>query len=141
MSVPRMLAAALAVAALAAPTAVAKPIDAPPSAAQRDMHASVAEAAAAKREKQEQRARNASGLPAYPSPTVRQREPLPGPPTWPLNPKPITSPPAVFADDADEGLDWATIGIGVGLTFVALGAFTGVAHRIRLRRHRPRIAG
>jgi hypothetical protein len=109
----RTLIAALAVAALIAPTAAARPID-----MTSDMRASVAEGLAKERE--------------------ARRQQLPGPPTWPVNPQPITQPPVATADD-DGGIDWATIGIGVGLTFVALGAITGIAHRIRVKQ-RPRIA-
>jgi hypothetical protein len=140
MSFPRILAAAVAFAALLAPTAVAKPIDSPRPIA--DMHASVALAAAAERHaqtpKQDLRspdARDAATLPAVPRPAPRQLERMSGLQA----PTPSTRPAPVAAPD-DDGVDWATIGIGVGLTFVALGAITGVTHRIRMRRY-PRIAG
>jgi hypothetical protein len=94
----RILVVALAVAAILAPTAAARPIDGPVNPAQADMRASVAQVLA------EQRAAKAA------------------------------------ESNADDGIDWATIGIGVGLTFVALGVITGVTHRIRVRQRRPRVA-
>jgi hypothetical protein len=144
MSFPRILAAAVTFAALLAPTAVAKPVDSPRPVA--DMHASVALAAAAERHKQTPKqdlrspdARDAATLPAVPWPAARQLERMSGLQAPTLNPEPSTRPAPVAAPD-DDGVDWATIGIGVGLTFVALGAITGITHRIRMRQ-RPRIAG
>jgi hypothetical protein len=128
----RMFIAALAVAALLAPTAAAKPIDTTP-----DMRASVAEALAKEREARQQEQPGPRTWSAYPTPEARQPR-LPGPPTWPVNPQPITQPSVAAADDGD-GIDWATIGIGVGLTFVALGAITAITYRIRVKQ-RPRIA-
>jgi hypothetical protein len=126
MNIARTLVAALAVAALLTPTAVARPIDTPtPAPAVKtddrpvmDMRQSVAEHLAAQREKRESA--------------------LPGPPAMPMDPQPIDQPAA--ATTPDDGIDWATIGIGVGLTFVALGAITFATHRIRDRQQRPRIA-
>jgi hypothetical protein len=118
----RILIVALAAAAILAPTAAARPIDGPvnPVEAPADMRASVAQALAEQRE-------------------AKQRQ-LPGPPTYAMNPRPITPPKAADGNSADEGVDWATIGIGVGLTFVALGVITGVTRRIRVRHQRPRVA-
>jgi hypothetical protein len=117
----RILIVALAVAAMLAPTAAARPIDGPVTPqGSGEMRASVAELAAKERE-------------------AKQRL-LPGPPAMPINPQPITPPKAAERSSADDGIDWATIGIGVGLTFVALGVITGVTHRIRVRQQRPRVA-
>jgi hypothetical protein len=110
----RILIVALAVAAIAAPTASAMPIRGPiePASpaqqpeAQWGLRASVAEALAKEREAKQQ-----------------------------LSP---TNPSATVAGD-DGGIDWPTIAIGVGLTFVALGAITGVNRRIRSKQ-RPRVA-
>ena len=51
--------------------------------------------------------------------------PLPGPPTWPVNPEPIGPPPVVQATD-DGGLDWTTIGLGFGGSLLVVGAVAGV---------------
>jgi hypothetical protein len=130
MKSSRMIIVALAVAAILAPTAAARPIDGPvnPVTVDRsaspqgsgEMRASVAKLHAKQRE-------------------AKQRL-LPGPPAMPINPQPITPPKAAASNTADDGVDWATIGIGVGLTFVALGLITGVTHRIRVRQQRPRAA-
>jgi hypothetical protein len=124
MNIARTLVAALAVAALLAPAAVARPIDTPaPPVTQdepvMDMRQSVAEFLAAEREKRE--------------------SVLPGPPAMPMNPQPIDPPASATTTTADDGVDWATIAIGVGLSLVAIGAITFATHRIRLRQ-RPRIA-
>jgi hypothetical protein len=104
----RILIVALAVAAIAAPTAAAMPIRGPlESQGTQDMRASVAEALAKERKASQQ-----------------QSQPV--------------NPPATVAGD-NGGIDWATIAIGVGLTFVALGAVTGVTHWIRVKQ-RPRVA-
>jgi hypothetical protein len=157
MKLSRTLVAALAVTAMLAPTAAAMPIDGPvrPTEGTQDMRGSVAEALAKERNAKERAAAvqtcstpstcetDAKLLPAYPTSTKEQQQlkQLPGPPTWPMNPEPLTRPAAAPADtSADDGIDWSTIAIGVGLTFVALGAITGVSHRIRVRQ-RPRVAG
>jgi hypothetical protein len=114
MRITRTLTIAIAIAALAAPAAQARPIDP----AQRDMHASVAIAAAQE----------------------SQRRPLghAGDTDW--NALPVTSPrqvtedPAVVADDG--GMSWSTIGI-IGGALLAVGAIAAVAVRRspRLRVH------
>jgi hypothetical protein len=146
MKLSRTLVAALAVAAMLAPTAVAMPVDGPirPTEGTQDMRGSVAEALAKERYAKERiAAAQTCTRPSTCETDAKNRvqaQQLPGPPTWPVNPQPITSPPAEFAEtSADDGIDWATIAIGVGLTFVALGAITGVTHRIRVRR--PRVVG
>jgi hypothetical protein len=117
----RILIVALAVAAIVAPTAAARPIDWPPDTplAVPDMRASVAEALAKQRE-------------------AKPR--LPGPPTWPVNPQPLKRPaPAAASDHNDSGIDWPTVALGVGLTFVALGAIGGLTYLVRAKQ-RPRVA-
>jgi hypothetical protein len=52
---------------------------------------------------------------------------------------PSSEPVTVSVSRADRGIDWATIGIGVALSLVAVGAISGIANRTR-RADRPRIA-
>ena len=60
--------------------------------------------------------------------------PLPGPPTWPVNPEPIAPAPVVQATD-DDGLDWTTIGLGIGGSLLVLGGIAGaVLHSRRVAR-------
>jgi hypothetical protein len=142
----RLLIASLSVAALAAPAAVAKPID---------MHASTV----TKPEPANQDMRTeAAALPAYPSPATKpaqmdlrsenavdpSRKPapatprvLPGPPTWPMHPKPIATAPGPVADDGDGGgvdapvvalIIAGVLALGGGMTVVTLRHRTRVAH-------------
>jgi hypothetical protein len=116
----------LAAAALAAPTAIARPADTPPTATaavqEQDLRAVDARDAAAKpRDAREAAAR-----------------PLPGPPTWPTNPQPINSVPAAEATDSGNGIGWATIAIGIAGSLLAVGAIAGIAGRTR-RAARARI--
>ena len=134
MKLSRSLIVALAVATIVAPTASAKPIDDPQPTVSPvvhpDMRASVAKALAKQREAQSQ----TRTLPAYPTP----EKPLLGPPTWPVNPKPI-NPPATAAAPSGDGVDWWTVALGAGLTLVALGAMGGITYLIRAKQ-RPRVA-
>ena len=62
---------------------------------------------------------------------------LPGPPTWPTNPQPITnSRPQV--DDGD-GATWATIGLAVAGAGLIAGSATAVG-RARRRPRQPGVA-
>lgn len=56
----------------------------------------------------------------------------PGQPTWAVHPKQLP-PPAQTASVAkgDDGTDWGTIGIGVGLTLLLLGGIAAVTARTR----------
>ena len=135
MTIPRTLLAALAAAALLAPAAQARPIDGPVG----DMHASTAQALAAERAEQE------------PTQDLRmpdRRAPAPAPesgpkavvPTWPAFPQPLTPPAkAVVVDRSDDGIDWATIAIGVGLSVLAVALIAGISRKGRVR-HRERVA-
>ena len=58
---------------------------------------------------------------------------LPGPPTWPTNPQPITHYHAATAP-VNGGLDWDSAGLGAAAAFAALGA--GLASIAGLRRRR-----
>src|SRR5215213_9167540 len=114
----RMLAAALAIAALGASGAQAQPADPhgptiilPVDAAQQqDLRSPDARYAA-------QSPRDAG------SPAARA---LPGPPTWPSHPQVIA--PAVVAAPAntDSGLDWVPIAIGAGVSLLAMAALLGL---------------
>ncbi len=148
MTLHRTLAAALAAAAIAAPAAAAKP------AAEKDMHASTAQAAKAQQKlDQRQDLRSADTIDAAmhprkspvvvdaPGATVvdsQSKSPLPGPPTWPTNPKPITPAPAAKPVD-DGGIDWKSVGIGLAGTVLAIGGIVAVTSRTR-RNPRARVS-
>ena len=116
MSPVRILVALLAVVALAAPAAQAQPTDLHPAKApQQDLRSPDAVDAATQR--------NAA------------TPPLPGPPTWPSNPQPIST-PAATSDDAG-GIEAPTIALGIVGSLLAVLAVTAVAERSRRgkRRH------
>lgn len=142
-TLPRLLIASLTAVAVAAPAAVAQPID---------MH----RAAPVQREAANLDLRTeASALPAYPSPITKSaqtdlrtenavdpsRKPapsfpraMPGPPTWPTHPKPIV--PAsqpVAADDGDGGIDLPVALIGIAGILALGGGLTVMALRTRTR--------
>ena len=158
MSITRTLIATLAIAALAVPAAQAQPAD---------MHASVAQAAAKTQQKQDLRSADArdaatkhdqdarpheenvaaytpGAIPAvsYPSGATADhpvtRPSVPGPPTWPVNPEPITPAPAAKVTDRGNGVDSTTIGLGIAGSVLALAALVGIARRTR-RLERARI--
>jgi hypothetical protein len=123
----RTLIGALAVAALAAPTAQAIPAD---------MHASVAQAAAKKQDLRSPDARDAAvqslrGSVATAaakrqdlrSPDARDAA-LPRPVSQPVAPKPVATDTGTGSD-----IDWATIGIGVLLSVLAVGGIAAFAVR------------
>jgi hypothetical protein len=72
--------------------------------------------------------------PVNPQPITRARAvaaTLPGPPTWPTNPQPIALPRAVV-NAPDSGLDWLSAGIGAaaaGLFAIALVGIAGLRRR------------
>lgn len=107
---------ALAVAALAAPTASGRPADMPPA---------VAKAAAAEQHKQARRSAETNGFPTRP---VIDR------PSSPASSRPDAMPQA----PADPGTNWATIAIGIAGSLLAVGAIAGIASRTR-RAGRARI--
>ena len=142
MHIRTPLAAALAALAIATPAAVAQPAD---------MHASTAYAAAQAQHRQDLRSPdavdaaqktrmpvNAPGATAVDSQSTTVA-PAPGQPTWATNPKPIPPPSPVAASASDDGVDWATVGLGIAGTLLALGAIVAVTNRSR-RIPRPRIS-
>ena len=116
MSITRTLAAALAIAALTAPTATAY-----------DIHAPLARAAAKAHKNEDQR-----------SPDAKFGAHTPGPPTWPVNAQSIT--PAK-ATDSDNGVDWTTIALGIAGSLLAAGGLTAFASRHSRRAQRLRTTG
>ena len=147
MNIHRTLAATLAAMAIAAPAASAMP--APP-----DMHASTAQAAGQAQQKQDLRGEaardaalhprvaqvvNAPGATAADS-QAKSTPVAPGQPTWAVNPKPLHAPTqTVSATSSDDGVDWTTVGIGVGITLVVMGGIVALTSRSRTL-PRPRIS-
>jgi hypothetical protein len=111
------LTAALVATAIAAPTALARPADMPPA---------VAKAAATTQHRQIVRSVDSHGFPTRP---VLDRSPAAAP-SSPLDD--VTVPPT------DSGLDWATIGIGIAGSLLAVAGIGAIASRTR-RTGRPRI--
>ena len=58
----------------------------------------------------------------------------------PAQTTPSSPPVTVSVTSADQGIDWATIGIGIAGSLLAVGAIAGITSRTR-RSHHPRIAG
>jgi hypothetical protein len=143
-SIIRTATIAIAIAALAAPTALARP-DAPPAetkaaAAKHSQHARSPDAIDAAANPRDVRSPDAphqgpwSSLPGT-SPPAQELNPtptkrLPGPPTWPVNPQPINPVPANHASNTGGGLDWTTIAIGVATGLLAIGAIASRTRRI-----------
>ena len=134
MKISRTLAAALAASAIATPAATAMP--APP-----DLHASTAQAA---QQGQDLRGEHAQDAALHPRKAVVVNAPgatavasqskstpvAPGQPTWAVNPKPI---PPVTAQAAavksDDGVDWTTIGLGIGISLLVIGGIAALSTR------------
>ena len=114
----RVLVAVLAAAALVAPTAQAQSTD---------WHASGA--AVARQDLRSPDARDAATEHQATTPAVQ------GPPTWPTDPQPISS-PATTSDHGDSGIDAPTLGLGILGSLVAVLAVAGIAERSRRRKDR-----
>jgi hypothetical protein len=102
---------ACALLAIAAPAGAAPPPD---------MHASFAQAAAKAQQQQDLRSPDSRDAGVSTTTTA----PLPGPPTWPVNPEPVQPAPVVKA--TASGPDWTTIGLGVAGSLLVLGGIAGI---------------
>jgi hypothetical protein len=158
----RLAIASLTAAAVAAPAAVAQPMDMhastvhKPAAAQQDLRGEAAADSVVKPAKVDLRGEAASdssrapiSRPAVPGeldlrgeaaadlsgpPSGEPR--LAGPPTWPVSPTPLAAPSAaVVADDGDGGIDIPTSVLIIAGALVAAGGLTVAALRLR-----PRVA-
>jgi hypothetical protein len=135
----RLLIASLTAAAVAAPAATAQPVEpvpmtpnaAPNQQLQGEAAKDQAPAPSPHQQLQGEAAKDPSRAPA---PAV---EPVPGPPTWPVNPEPIAPPAAPVADDGDGGGIEAPVlaliiagglALAGGLAAAALRHRTPVAH-------------
>ena len=129
MSLTRTLVAALAAASLAAPSALAQPAD---------MHAGLAQPA--KQDLRSPDTRDAATRPANARAQdlrhlraggdATTQAPLPGPPTWPAHPQPISA-PITAAPQRDDGIDAATIALGIAGSLLAVAAIAGIVNRTR----------
>jgi hypothetical protein len=123
-SIIRTITTAIAIAALVAPSALARPADTPPA---------VAKAAAAAKRTQDARSADADGFPTRP---VIDRPSAPPTARAEVTPQPVrdvTPQPA-----ADDGIAWTTIAIGIAGGLLAIGAIAGITTRTR-RTARTRI--
>jgi hypothetical protein len=131
-SIIRTATIAIAVAALAAPTALARPADTPPAAAkaehQLDLRSPDARDAARRPVRQaEQHQLDLRS----PNPRDAATRPAHGSQANP----PVDGTPQAAAN---SGVDWTTIGLGVAASLLAIGAITGITRRTR-RTGRARI--
>jgi hypothetical protein len=132
-SIIRTATTAIAIAALAAPTALARPADTAPA---------VEKATAAAQHKQDARSPDAIDAAAQHKQDARSPDAIDAAtrtgverPSAPSNSGPDTTPKAA----ADHGIGWTTIGLGIAGSLLAIGAITGVTSRTR-RTARARIA-
>jgi hypothetical protein len=68
------------------------------------------------------------------------RPPLPGPPSWPTDPQPITPGPAANVSHDTNGLNWATIGLGIAGSLIAVSGIVALTGRRSRRLQRARTA-
>jgi hypothetical protein len=122
----RTLVAALAVTALAVPAAHAGPLHEPdsPAAATRP-----SDRGSSTREQDLRHQRAGADIDA----------PLPGPPTWPTHPQPITQARTVHDRDP-AGPDWTTVALGLAGACLVVGGAAAIAQRTRGRTARTRVA-
>jgi hypothetical protein len=128
MTVTRTLAAALAAATLTAPSAHARvdpPISLTAASVAHHLRSAGSPDAARLPHGTQRDPRDLRVGPAAP-----EQAPLPGPPTWATQTKPITAPLAP-ATPHDGGIDLATIGLGIAGSVVAVGAIASIAARSR----------
>jgi hypothetical protein len=131
-SIIRTATIAIAIAALAAPTALARP-DAPPA---------VAKTTAAAKHKQDMRsadAIDAATRPALASQDLRSADAIDAATRPALGSEPSTRAATTPKASADRGIAWATIALGIAGSLLAVGAIAGIASRTR-RTARARIS-
>ena len=116
MRFTRITAAVFVAAALAAPAAYAQPAD---------IHASTAGAAAKAREKQDLRSPDARDAAIH----LRRSAVVVGQTAAPVNPQPAKAVASPAATPTDGGIDWATIGIGVLCSLIAVAALGLILNR------------
>jgi len=133
---------AIAIVAFAAPIALARPADMPPAVAKatakaergqdlRHLRAGVASVG--------MYTTGATPAVTYTSGTdAETARPLPGPPTWPTHPEPITAAPAIKASDGKNGIAGTTIALGIAGSLLAIAAIAGITSHTR-RAGRARI--
>jgi hypothetical protein len=125
---------ALAAGALAAPTASARPAETPPAAAKAasaDQHTQARRSAAAGTQSRQDPIADVQAplaRVAAVQPATRRR--LPGPPTWPVNPQPIT-PARAVNNPASSDVNPTTIGLGIAASLLAIAGVAGLARRSR----------
>jgi hypothetical protein len=132
---------ALAAAALAAPTASARPADTSPAAAKAasvEHKQAPRSAAADAQSKQDPIADIHAPLARVAAANARAQDParrrLPGPPTWPVNPQPIT-PAHAINNPASSDVNPTTIGLGIAASLLAIAGVAGLARRSRRVQH------
>jgi hypothetical protein len=108
-SIARTLTTAIAIAVLAAPTALARPADTPPV---------VAKAAAAQQHKQARLAQ----LQTYPTRPAQGEQ---------ANPQPEPTTSATLTAPAARDTDSTTMGLGIATALLALAAIAGITHHAR----------
>jgi hypothetical protein len=122
-SIIRTTTTAIAIAALAAPTALARPADIPPA---------VATAATAEQNEQDARSGATNGYPAHP---VIDRPSAPPTARPDITPKP--APDVTPKRVADGSTAWTTIGIGIAGSLLAVAGVVGLTrHSRRMQRAR-----
>ena len=136
----RLLIASLAAAAVAAPAAVAQPIDpqgttsSSPQSAQQDLRSEAAAdpsraSQSAQQDLRTEATADPSRAPSYP-------RYVQGPPTWPMHPQPISPAPAHVADAGggdNGGIDLPVALISIAGTLALGGGFAAVTLRHRTR--------
>ena len=123
-SIIRTATTAIAIAALAAPSALARPADMPPA---------VTKAAAAAQRTQDVRSADADGFPTRP---VIDRPSAPPTARAEVTPKPVRD--VTRTPVADDGIASTTIAVGIAGALLAIGAIAGIMSRTR-RTGRTRI--
>jgi hypothetical protein len=113
-SIIRTVTTAIAIAALAAPTALARPADMPPA---------VAKAAAAEQHKQARLAQ----LQTYPTRPAQGEQ---------ANPRPEPTTTATLTAPPERDSDWTTIGLGIAAALLTVAAIAGITHHTRSARAR-----